>query len=623
MSAPMRSARAASRVIGAVATRRSFLFVAGLVAAVAVLAAPVPHAHAATRLASGRAVSPAERMFAAANGAVGLDDNDADARYYFSFVIFPERSHFQLIKGIAEVLLRRGHRVSFVINEDRSHWIAEADFFDLGAEFIPVRMVNQYPEFWANWSRYPMYSTGSNLLGVKNLYNIGQDYTTAVLPVFRRDPPDLVVGDQSHLTTYDVRDGLGIPIVVNQFFSTLERYQETLGWAPTFVYANDKNLLSELTLWNRLMGWGFRNVFLPLGNVFLMTPMLAVHRMSLGLPLHPSPFVHTMMHAPEDVPILVTSPAHGWLVSRPYSTLYHFAGPCSNMSADLEQTAALMTPELQTWLDSDPERPIIYVSTGTLVRLSEAKLSAMASALNSTDWRVLWSMRESQREEFSLDYSLPRDIFRFETFVPQLHVLQHPNVRAFFTHGGMSSVHEALHFHVPLVCMGFIGDQLPNCAAVEERGIGLRQLFDDVTAESLRPKIHAVMDASSEQYDGFVRGIQKLNKINKLLGGAERAADFLLLTADIGYAHLIPAVYDVGFLQRWSLDVAAVLLGSAYAVFWLVRTSLAVRKHGASALPWVSAPEPIQSPIPPISKGVPCLAIRTSLVPLRVGGKSA
>jgi len=53
-------------------------------------------------------------------------------------------------------------------------------------------------------------------------------------------------------------------------------------------------------------------------------------------------------------------------------------------------------------------------------------------------------------------------MMRMETFVAQKAVLAHPNVRMFYTHGGINSMIEALHFGVPVLCTPFHTDQMDN-----------------------------------------------------------------------------------------------------------------------------------------------------------------
>ncbi|KAH7720955.1 UGT-49 protein [Aphelenchoides avenae] len=58
-------------------------------------------------------------------------------------------------------------------------------------------------------------------------------------------------------------------------------------------------------------------------------------------------------------------------------------------------------------------------------------------------------------------------------WAPQPSILAHPRLRAFVTHGGYNSLLESAGSGVPLLLMGFFGDQERNAALVERNGWGL------------------------------------------------------------------------------------------------------------------------------------------------------
>merc|ERR1712048_765902 len=60
-----------------------------------------------------------------------------------------------------------------------------------------------------------------------------------------------------------------------------------------------------------------------------------------------------------------------------------------------------------------------------------------------------------------------------ESFVGQQAVLSHPAVHVFLSHGGQSSVNEAIFAGKPLVCMPLFCDQYEVSEAVRKHGLGL------------------------------------------------------------------------------------------------------------------------------------------------------
>jgi polyene glycosyltransferase len=104
-------------------------------------------------------------------------------------------------------------------------------------------------------------------------------------------------------------------------------------------------------------------------------------------------------------------------------------------------------PALAGWLAEQP--PVVYVGFGTTMRLSRSDLAKVVAVMTASRGRrrFLWSL--SQAQQALLPATLP-DNLRLASWVPQVGVLAHPNVRAFWTHGGYGANH-GLHFGKPLL----------------------------------------------------------------------------------------------------------------------------------------------------------------------------
>lgn len=66
-------------------------------------------------------------------------------------------------------------------------------------------------------------------------------------------------------------------------------------------------------------------------------------------------------------------------------------------------------------------------------------------------------------------------------------------MRAFITHGGMSSILEAVNCGVPLVVLPHFGDQFSNAALVVRKGFGVTMLPHEVTQDNISKNLKIVL----------------------------------------------------------------------------------------------------------------------------------
>ena len=78
-------------------------------------------------------------------------------------------------------------------------------------------------------------------------------------------------------------------------------------------------------------------------------------------------------------------------------------------------------------------------------------------------------------------------------WVNQPALLAHPSVKVFVTHGGASSVHEAIRFRKPIVCVPYFADQPSLCARVVEAGIGVAIPQHNVNMQTLTDGLTAAL----------------------------------------------------------------------------------------------------------------------------------
>ncbi|CAE7904336.1 CGT [Symbiodinium sp. KB8] len=141
------------------------------------------------------------------------------------------------------------------------------------------------------------------------------------------------------------------------------------------------------------------------------------------------------------------------------------APPCSG--ADISGTT------LGQWLDScaQHKEPVVFVSMGSHIELSEEQVGALAQGLDDARWCVVWAI--SAAANARLPPALHRRRFFFTPWAPQRQVLAHEAVAAAVLHCGWGGVTEAAAAGVPIVAAPFVGDQPFNAAALQAKGTGV------------------------------------------------------------------------------------------------------------------------------------------------------
>ncbi|MBE5106622.1 UDP-glucosyltransferase [Bacillus thuringiensis] len=159
------------------------------------------------------------------------------------------------------------------------------------------------------------------------------------------------------------------------------------------------------------------------------------------------------------------------------------------------------------------DKKVIYISMGTLLEGLEPFFNTCIDAFSDFEGVVVLAIGD--RNDISKIKQAP-DNFIIAPYVPQSEILSEADV--FITHGGMNSVHDAIHFNVPFVIIPHDKDQPMIAQRLTELEAAHRLLKEHVNAQTLKEAITDVL--SNEKYE---HGIRKLNDSFLECGGSKRA----------------------------------------------------------------------------------------------------
>ncbi|KAH7549911.1 hypothetical protein JRO89_XS13G0104300 [Xanthoceras sorbifolium] len=186
----------------------------------------------------------------------------------------------------------------------------------------------------------------------------------------------------------------------------------------------------------------------------------------------------------------------------------------SNPDSDEAQSRKIMR-----WLDDQPESSVVFLCFGSKGSFSPLQVKEMATGLEQSEYKFLWSLRISPPNNEVLVYnqSLNDDIFPVGflerirgrgmicEWAPQVEVLAHKAIGGFVSHCGWNSILESLWYGVPIVTWPLYAEQQLNAfKMVKELGLAVEMRLDSrrdgdlVMANEIEKAVRRVMDGDSE-----------------------------------------------------------------------------------------------------------------------------
>ncbi|ALL79937.1 glycosyl transferase (plasmid) [Pseudonocardia sp. EC080610-09] len=125
-------------------------------------------------------------------------------------------------------------------------------------------------------------------------------------------------------------------------------------------------------------------------------------------------------------------------------------------------------PDEQAWASPDPERPLLYVSLGSIFTDHPELHRTCLDAFDDDRWQVCMTIGSTDLGQLG---PIPATV-QLRPWFPQLQVLAHAS--AFLTHAGMGSTMEALYHGVPMLTLPQMPEQVVNADRITELSLGHR-----------------------------------------------------------------------------------------------------------------------------------------------------
>ena len=369
--------------------------------------------------------------------------------------------------AIANVLLDRGHRIVFVVDES-FEGVLEAKGFEerMMRMAPPEENADPTADPWAEFIRVTAPEFRKPTIS---------QIETVTKPIWEA----LVAGEQySHERVMDIWDDVRPDVVVTDNVTGYPAVE--LAGAPwvRFVSANplemrDADLppvLSGLPVADRSAWSAFRAEY---------------HRQHEDLLREHNDFRASVNVAP--------CPPDEFNTHSPWCNLYLFPEAADYDRAEpLGPTWHRLQSTVRTTdasFDMDEHLPgdgkIVYLSLGSLGCMDVGLMQRLIDALAATEHRVIVSMGPL-KDQMTLGPNMYGD-----QFLPQPSIL--PQCDLLITHGGNNTVCEGFHFGLPMIGLPLFWDQYDNAQRLDETGYGVRLPTYDWTDDELADAVNRLL----------------------------------------------------------------------------------------------------------------------------------
>ncbi|KAL5058253.1 hypothetical protein RYX36_029857 [Vicia faba] len=189
--------------------------------------------------------------------------------------------------------------------------------------------------------------------------------------------------------------------------------------------------------------------------------------------------------------------------------------------------------ELLNWLNSKPNESVLYVSFGSLTRLSHEQIVEIAYGLQNSSHNFIWVVREKDKDDdgegflqgFEERMKESNKGYIIWNWAPQLLILDHHATGGIVTHCGWNSILESLSVGLPMIAWPMFAEQFYN-----------EKLLVDVLkiGVSVGSKVNKFWSSVGE--DELVRREEIVKAVEILMGRGEESKEMRMRARKLGDA---------------------------------------------------------------------------------------
>lgn len=212
----------------------------------------------------------------------------------------------------------------------------------------------------------------------------------------------------------------------------------------------------------------------------------------------------------------------------------------------------------------------VLLALGTNMRSDELGPVAINSIVEAfrqlPDYNFIWKFETTEMLK-----NMPANLM-IKDWLPQNDILAHPHVKAFITHGGLLSTHEAIWHGVPMVVIPFISDQHRNSHRSVSAGTAIKVNYETITADKLKKAIVEVLHSPKFRKNVQLQSKRFRDQPEKPLDRAVWWCEFIMRNPKAN--HLRQPTFNFGLLGSHFWDIQFLIILLILIVICLVKKTV-------------------------------------------------
>lgn len=236
----------------------------------------------------------------------------------------------------------------------------------------------------------------------------------------------------------------------------------------------------------------------------------------------------------------------------------------------LNQPLKPIPRDLADVIDKSNEFGVIVFTFGSLISMNTLPndvLDAFKIVFSQLPQTVIWKYENDHMPD------KPENVMLCK-WLPQRAILQHPNVKLFISHGGMSGVYEVVDAGVPVLGMPLFYDQPRNIQNLVDLGIALSMNINNLTHTTLSEAINRLIKDKS--FSENAKRVSSLFRDRPMTPSASVVYWVEYLIRHRKEDNIRPSSADASWTSHFMLDIGAALVVAILILWSVTRAALRV-----------------------------------------------